>query len=217
MRTKSEPSSEGASEVKKLKRQLAALKLKYKLLQKSHDKLLDDSMTDVLTSFPNRRALFAYLDKGCARINRLYRDCTEQPTERLCIAMLDIDDFKSVNDTHGHSVGDDMLRRFGELVTAAGFRETDFVGRYGGEEFMVVMPQTDESGARKKIELLRLYIEKNLKVQAASTLVIRTISAGVAEYLPDTGRAQIIVQSDNALYEAKRRGKNRVVCASELA
>lgn len=132
----------------------------------------------------------------------------------LGVIMLDIDHFKVVNDTHGHPVGDQVLRSVSETLAAA-LRSSDFVGRYGGEEFLIVAEGYDEVGELRALaERLRFAIEQHLMVTDAGSIPI-TISVGLAVTIPDAREdaASLIRRADGALYEAKTTGRNRVAVA----
>lgn len=132
----------------------------------------------------------------------------------LAVIMLDIDHFKAVNDTHGHPVGDQVLRSVSETLAAA-LRSSDFVGRYGGEEFLIVAEGYDEVGELQALaERLRFAIEQHLMVTDAGSIPI-TISVGLAVTNPDVREdaASLIRRADGALYEAKTTGRNRVAVA----
>ena len=125
--------------------------------------------------------------------------------------MLDLDHFKTLNDTHGHPFGDEVLRRLGQLLTET-CRTEDVVCRYGGEEFVVLTPGLDRKAASGLAERLRRAIAA-LELQAGSTAVKITCSLGVAEVDATTqSSADLVRRADKALYEAKRGGRNRVVC-----
>lgn len=122
----------------------------------------------------------------------------------LSLLMLDIDFFKPFNDQHGHQAGDDVLRRVAQVLRNSVHRAADFVARYGGEEFVVLLPETGEEHAREIAELLRTRIEELGDI---------TASLGVATQVPsrDGTAEELVKRADQALYEAKRLGRNRVV------
>lgn len=123
--------------------------------------------------------------------------------------MIDIDSFKPINDTHGHATGDAVLALVAGLL-AATVREADFVSRYGGEEFLVLLPDTALEGARTVAEKLRTVVAETAHPVAGRI----TISIGLAMAAPGTGElATVVAQADAALYEAKRSGRNRLVIA----
>ncbi len=126
--------------------------------------------------------------------------------------MVDIDHFKSVNDTHGHAAGDAVLARVGQLLHES-FYETDVVGRYGGEEFIVLLPRAEAAGVMRKADALRHRFEIETIPSGFESLRI-TVSVGLAHY-PHNGRTaeELIASADRALYRAKETGRNRVVAA----
>jgi diguanylate cyclase (GGDEF)-like protein len=130
----------------------------------------------------------------------------------FCVLMVDIDHFKAVNDSHGHGAGDIVLGRIGQLLKEA-FYETDVVGRYGGEEFIVLLPRAHLDGVLRKAEAMRKRIEAELIVCGFTQLKV-TVSIGVARY-PDHGLTgeDVIAGADRALYQAKESGRNRVTAA----
>jgi len=157
---------------------------------------------DHLTGVGNRQAFEAELSKEIGRAKRYGSE--------LCLLMLDIDDFKAVNDTFGHQTGDAVLVSLARLV-CAGVRVTDVVCRYGGEEFMVIMPQTSLQGAtscgRKLAQNLACY-DFGIGRQV-------TASLGVAQFASVENAETLVRRVDMALYEAKKSGKNRVTVANE--
>lgn len=155
--------------------------------------------TDALTGLPNSRSCRDSLRRMVAHAGR-----TASP---LSAVMCDLDYFKKVNDRFGHGVGDDVLAGVGEILTS-GLRASDFGGRYGGEEFLVLLPDTDGSGALEVVERLRIAIE-GLEFQQPELRV--TASFGVATLLVHAHDADSLVEmADSALYAAKAGGRNRV-------
>ncbi len=128
------------------------------------------------------------------------------------VLMIDIDHFKSVNDTHGHPAGDAVLARIGKILTES-FYETDVVARYGGEEFVVLLPRSESEGVLRKAEALRQRIAAE-RVQGGFGQLQVTVSIGVARY-PEGGDTpeKLIASADRALYRAKESGRNRIVQA----
>jgi diguanylate cyclase (GGDEF)-like protein len=155
--------------------------------------------TDALTGLPNNRAVRDTLKRLCAQA---LRDGTP-----LAVLLLDLDHFKQINDVFGHSSGDDVLAAVG-AVLGSRLRDGDFGGRYGGEEFIVLLPSTDRAGAVAVAESLRAELER-LNVAGVTRSV--TGSFGVA-VLPEDGAEgeQLVRQADHALYAAKAAGRNRV-------
>ena len=169
-------------------------------LKKKEEELYEKSITDALTGLYNRGFFMEFLEKKLLESKRY-----EFP---LSLAMIDIDFFKKINDTYGHLTGDCILKEF-SLLLKKNFRGSDIVARYGGEEFAVVMPFTELKNACKKMDDFRKIVEnhrfctENLKV---------TISVGVAEYNKKDNIFDFLKKADDNLYEAKKSGRNRVVC-----
>lgn len=128
----------------------------------------------------------------------------------LSLLMMDIDNFKIHNDTYGHAEGDKVLARLGEIITGA-LRNTDYPSRYGGEEFAVVMPNTNGEGAAVVAERIRMTLAKEDFFPIPGEKVNKTLSLGVTEFLPDDDRESLIKRADANLYQAKESGKNRYV------
>lgn len=161
--------------------------------------------TDALTSLPNRRSLMSGMELEVARAARSGRP--------LSLALLDIDRFKAINDTHGHPAGDAVLQAVADelrLVTRAG----DLLGRFGGEEFAIVMPETDLKQARWACERLRKAIAKRNLHFPNGTLGRVTVSSGVALLAGEEGCDQLISRADGALYQAKQDGRDLVRLAA---
>ena len=164
------------------------------------------AMTDPLTGIYNRRSLFELGEREIARARR--------NGSRVSLVLLDIDYFKHVNDTHGHVAGDVVLRRFVEVVRGC-LRKSDLLTRFGGEEFCIVLSGEAEAAARAVAERIRAAIEANPFPVAGTSLHV-TSSAGVATLPPgrDHGLPWLVSAADEALYAAKRAGRNRVAVAS---
>lgn len=165
----------------------------------------EGALRDALTGLSNRRALFFGLKRELTRAERY-----KHP---ISIAMIDIDYFKQYNDLNGHPVGDRALQRMANLLKK-GIRETDLVGRIGGEEFMIIFPETDTSKAKKVCEALRKRIEKaDFVGEAKLPNKAFTVSIGIAGLEKGKGtrnRWQLISKADKQLYAAKKAGRNRV-------
>lgn len=160
-------------------------------------KLKKSSLTDPLTGIMNRRAI---LDELSQRMNHhLYN------FEYLSILMLDIDNFKNVNDTYGHIIGDKVLNKVAEIVSHT-IRGHDSVGRYGGEEFLVILPNANCENAQKAAERIRKKIEETEFDEVGRI----TISGGYTSYI-DESIELLIDKADKYLYEAKRSGRNKVI------
>ena len=164
------------------------------------DLLIEHAHIDPLTGLPNRRALLKRLHEEWARMAR--RD------GRLSFIMADIDHFKRVNDTHGHSIGDRLLQEVARAI-AGQCREADLPARYGGEEFAIVVPDETVSGAAQLAERCRRQIEK-VRVTVATETIATTASFGVADSADSASPDALIRQADEALYEAKGAGRNTV-------
>jgi len=134
-------------------------------------------------------------------------DATGEP---LSICVIDIDLFKRYNDEFDHLTGDQVLRTFAQAVQD-GLRTTDFFGRYGGEEFVQILPQTMLPGAMADAERLRERIS-TLKLPVSRSVGPLTVSIGVAQYAPKETIEQTFARADRALYKAKRLGRDRVEC-----
>ena len=157
--------------------------------------------TDALTGLPNRRAIRLRFGEETSRASR-HGAC-------FALALLDIDDFKQVNDRHGHAVGDEMLTAVAAALARAK-RGADVLGRIGGEEFMLLLDQDSPEGAREAGERLREAVAR-AEVETSRGPVTVTISAGVAMYPRDgTDWDHLFAAADRRLYEAKRAGRNRV-------
>lgn len=163
---------------------------------------------DELTGVANRRSIIAALDRDVGRAIR-----TREP---LAVMMVDIDFFKHVNDTHGHLAGDRVLRNVADVIRSR-IRAQDIVGRYGGEEFLVVLVDTSAQGARRLAEQLREAVQAASCHWGAQRLAV-TVSIGVfgGRLEPGDSWDQLIHAADSALYRAKQAGRNRVEMAPAL-
>lgn len=169
------------------------------LLISQNQKLDEMSRTDFLTGLNNRRVLFEKLEYEAKRVGR-----TKDP---LSLLLLDIDHFKNVNDLHGHSIGDKVLIEIANILRSS-IRSTDFVGRYGGEEFMVILPECDADGAMKVAEKIRLTIQE-FDFEAGLKI---TISGGIRQFHGESVD-QMIEFADQNLYLAKKNGRNQIAHA----
>jgi diguanylate cyclase (GGDEF)-like protein len=169
--------------------------------ERTDREILELAMTDSLTGIPNRRALMELAEHAMAR----------RGAAPMTLMMIDVDHFKRINDTWGHPTGDAVLRQVARLL-AGRLRGGDVLGRYGGEEFCVLAPDTDHDGARTLAESLREIISyKTLSIENESIQV--TVSVGVACCRADSLRdlKDLLAEADAALYAAKEAGRNRVV------
>jgi diguanylate cyclase (GGDEF)-like protein len=167
-------------------------------------RVASQATTDALTGIANRRSFDEELALEWRRAHRI--------GDSFALVLLDLDDFKKVNDTHGHPAGDAVLRTVGEVL-GAGVRQIDLAARYGGEEFVVLVPESDLHGATQLAKRLRLAVSKARTELPGGRLLKVTASFGVAAKGDLSSAEQLIAAADDALYEAKRAGKNRVVAA----
>ncbi|SNS61990.1 diguanylate cyclase [Noviherbaspirillum humi] len=158
---------------------------------------------DALTGSLNRRGLDDVFDRELARAQR-----KQAP---LCIALLDLDDFKRLNDTHGHSAGDQVLVHLVRVIKDT-LRTMDVIARFGGEEFLIVLPDTPLDAAAQTVTRVQRELTKRIFMYNNERLLI-TFSAGVAMLGADEDQRSVIIRADKALYKAKKAGKNRVVIA----
>ena len=159
---------------------------------------------DTLTSLLNRRVILDKADEWIVQTRR-YKG-------KLSVVMLDIDHFKQVNDRYGHQVGDHVLAETASQVQRS-MRQTDFVGRYGGEEFLLVLPQTDAAGAAIIAERARVILQETAMPDAGGGTFGITASFGVAEWHDGDNVDALVGCADAALYRAKEAGRNRVEVA----
>ncbi|MFV0596905.1 diguanylate cyclase [Shewanella sp.] len=172
------------------------------LLVNMRDCIIDQQHCfDPLTGLINRKSMGLLIDKNHTQFLR--------HNAPYVIAMLDIDFFKSVNDTYGHLGGDEVLKSVSNYLSAA-LRDSDCIGRYGGEEFQLLLPNTTLEVAERVLERLRKGIA-NLSVRFESADIKVTISIGYSLSKPDIGISALVNQADIALYQAKASGRNRVV------
>lgn len=164
------------------------------------DRLEEMTRLDALTGVANRRALFQKLESELERAKRY--------GQVLSIVMLDIDHFKRVNDDYGHQMGDMVLKAVACSISST-IRDVDFVGRYGGEEFLVIMPNTPEQGAVQLAERIRSTVEA---LRVGDQGLRTTISGGLARNTGEDMTA-FIETADKRLYQAKESGRNRIVSA----
>ena len=169
--------------------------------QLSHQvKILEEASTvDALTKVFNRRALISHLNKVCANDGVPYE---------LHVLMLDIDDFKLVNDTHGHVAGDKILIYIANILKKT-LRDGDKIFRYGGEEFLIILNRLDESNCRKITSRLLELIRSNQLIYKGVNIQV-TASIGTTKYIQTDSPDSFIARADKALYNAKNNGKNQM-------
>jgi diguanylate cyclase (GGDEF)-like protein len=160
------------------------------------------AITDPLTRIMNRRGVTVALLDAMAQ--------SERYNTPLCVAMVDIDRFKPVNDTYGHKVGDRILTELAGILSDA-LRMPDKVGRYGGEEFLVILPHTTLVGGRKIAERLRAGVNRWEFAVDKDTKLRITVSVGLTQFRKGEDLEQLLARVDKALYAAKHGGRNLVV------
>ena len=184
---------------------ITTLKNNEKSLRQAHEAALKASRTDLLTGLPNRRHILGLLDEALA--------ANENMGSGLCVAVIDIDHFKAINDAHGHEAGDAVLEHFARSCRTR-VRAQDHLGRTGGEEFLLLLPEVQLDDAVRIIDRIRDGFP--LAVLEHSGLELPcTFSAGVTEALPDDDRSSILRRADRALYAAKEEGRNRTRIGSQ--
>jgi diguanylate cyclase (GGDEF)-like protein len=172
-------------------------------LRDANKALRELSFRDNLTGLYNHRSFQEMMDKEVSRAQRY-----ERP---LSLVLVDIDNFKRVNDIYGHPVGDQVLRAIGSKLEST-TRKSGAVARYGGDEFALIVPETDMNGATILAERCRLAIEQ-MTIQVGNQTIRTTVSFGVSSYshgLPGMSKAWMLDAADKALYQSKRAGRNKV-------
>jgi diguanylate cyclase len=172
-------------------------------LKEAYRRIEELAELDELTGSYNRRCIMRMLGEEMTRARRIETRCS--------IALIDLDWFKRINDAHGHPTGDEVLRTFA-ITMFANIRTIDRFGRYGGEEFLLVLPDTPVDGAAQILERLREIIA-DLDWSAFSPGMRVTISAGVTTLQPNETPDTFLARADRALYSAKARGRNQIACA----
>ena len=180
----------------------ARLKTRHDALDDDNQRLTAMATCDPVTGLANRRGLSEHLEHEIAAARRSRRE--------LSVVMVDLDSFKAVNDTYGHVIGDTLLTAISRRM-AVRVRSTDAVGRWGGDEFVIVLPDTDLEGARVLAEDLRAAIADR-PVDTPMAAVRMSVSIGVAQWAGESVEG-LLDRCDNALYEAKAAGRNAVAVA----
>jgi len=159
------------------------------------------SLTDEFTGLPNRRAFTLCLDDEIGRAQRY--------ATPLALAILDLDEFKAINDTYGHVAGDQVLRCYADHILST-FRHHDMVARYGGEEFSVLLPNTALDGAQRALHKLQKRVAQSQCEYGGRVMPLPTFSAGLTLYVTGEAPTRFIERADLALYRAKHLGRNRI-------
>jgi diguanylate cyclase (GGDEF)-like protein/PAS domain S-box-containing protein len=180
-------------------------------LKAAYDQVEKLAIVDPLTGIPNRRRFEEYLD---SEWRRALRD-----RKPLSMVLIDVDLFKLYNDTYGHVRGDECLKRIAATTMSVVTRSVDLGARFGGEEFAIILPNTDEDGTLEIARRLWSAVRNQQVSHEASPYGVVTISAGCATILPQSGLrpSQLVESADRAMYEAKRQGRNRVCTGNDLA
>ena len=179
----------------------------FNIVKDLSDKFEKQAQQDTLTRLPNRRGIQQFIEFESARARRQKKPLT--------LILCDIDRFKRVNDQYGHDGGDVVLKHVSDLFKAS-IREQDGVARWGGEEFLFVLPDTDESNAVVLAEKVRETLATS-PVELQQEKVVITASFGVAQIDFEQGLDKALTLADKALYKAKEKGRNKVLSASSLA
>jgi diguanylate cyclase (GGDEF)-like protein len=169
---------------------------RYRVLRRS---MFLDSLTGLLNHTSSKQRLGVAVAQA------------QEEDSPLCVAMIDIDHFKRVNDTHGHPVGDQVIRSVAWLLKQR-LRQSDVVGRYGGEEFLVILPQANAERARQLLDRIRLDFS-HFRHALQSVTFSCTFSCGIAQLKPGESSQDVVKRSDTALYKAKHQGRNQIVVA----
>ena len=188
------------------KRMLGELSQKINELRDELSDVREKAALDPLTQLFNRASLDAHLE----RVADLAFLLSSSP----CILMIDVDHFKKINDTHGHPVGDQVLRRVADALVRNFLRREDFVARYGGEEFVVVIPDSSLHNAELRAERVRQSLSE-LEIDTGKSKIQVTVSIGLASLASGDAGVSWLARADSALYEAKGSGRNCVRVARE--
>jgi len=170
-------------------------------LEEKNRELQELAYYDPLTDLPNRRFFFEHA-------NLIFEEA-KRYKKPLSLLVMDIDHFKKINDTYGHDVGDVVLKTFAGVLRGI-VRQSDICARFGGEEFVVLLPNTDLEGAKVLAERIRTAVAKN-PVEHGSIVIVFTVSVGISQYRKSMQNIdELIKEADIALYRAKEGGRNRV-------
>lgn len=185
----------------KLRGELNEANRKIEQMNQEFSRIRHESLTDPLTGLKNRRAF----DKEITQMHT----AAAIAKEPLSLLLVDIDHFKSVNDTHGHLLGDCVIKRVAQWLMES-VRGKDLIARFGGEEFVLILPETDLRGAASVAENIRSNIAKRTLRHGEKTIGRVTVSVGAVQTKEEESVESLIDRADQALYQAKREGRNRV-------
>lgn len=199
-----ETTERSSAEIGALREQVDAANSLISRLQRELDETSELVRFDPLTGVLNRKGLDEALEREIAHMRR--------QSSIMCVGLLDLDNFKQLNDTFGHRTGDEALRHLADVARGS-LRQEDIIGRLGGEEFLVLLPNADEEQATQIVTRLQRALTTHIFL-ADNSRVLITFSAGIARVLPDSTAHDAIDRADKAMYAAKRAGKNRVLVAA---
>ncbi len=190
-----------------LQREVMASREEIERLRVDLSRARKESEIDPLTRLLNRKGLDLRLDELLSQ--------TPQPAGRSCLVMLDIDRFKSVNDSYGHVIGDQVLQAVAQAIRSGVSNRSHSVARYGGEEFAILLPRCNLATGLALAEACRQRVKAlRIRDRRSQTVMLNvTISAGVTEMKPDDDALSLVARGDGALYEAKHAGRDCVVSA----
>ena len=178
-----------------------ALADRMKITQEKKLRAEKEAQTDILTGLQNRRAYYEISSREYQRLLRYHRD--------FSVIMVDIDDFKEINDNYGHHEGDSVLKSIAFIIKE-NIRENDYAFRLGGDEFLILLPETNEEKAYHLAERMRSEIE-NIKLQSTTYTYRISSSFGISQFIEnDVNLEAVAKRADEALYQVKNSGKNRV-------
>jgi diguanylate cyclase len=200
IRTMQSAALRSRDDVAAARKQAEAAESKIRQLETELEEISEKVREDALTGSLNRRGLDEALAAEAARAERY--------GNALCVSVIDLDNFKNLNDTHGHSAGDEALVHLVKVIKAL-LRPSDSIGRFGGEEFVVLLPETTLDAGKFAIERLQRELTKQFFLANNEKLLI-TFSAGVAQLRPGESDSEVVKRADQAMYRAKQAGKNRV-------
>ncbi len=200
MRSMQNDALRSRDEVAASRQQAEAAECKIRQLETELEEISEKVREDALTGSLNRRGLDEALSREAARAERY--------GNALCISVIDLDNFKKLNDTHGHHAGDEALVHLVKVVKSL-LRPSDSIGRFGGEEFVILLPETTLEAGKIAIERLQRELTKQFFLANNEKLLI-TFSAGVVQLRPGESESEVVKRADQAMYRAKQAGKNRV-------